>query len=85
MNGNSALMIRRIDMNGASVRSLRDVIAVLKEQQKAAIAQGAFFAGHLIGLAIMELRVTMNNISDEELSGLCDHFASDPPGSDPID
>jgi hypothetical protein len=85
MNGNSALVIRRIDMNGASVRSLRDVIAVLRDQQKAVIAQGASFAGHLIGLAIMELRMTMNNISEEELSGLCDHFASDPPGSDPVD
>jgi hypothetical protein len=38
------------------------------------VANGASFAGHLIDLAIMELRLTVNDISQEELSGLCDHL-----------
>jgi hypothetical protein len=71
-------------MNGMNARTLRDVIAVLTEQQKTVIAQGAPFAAHLIGLAIMELRLTVNEISEEELSELCDYLDVDSSGSDPV-
>jgi hypothetical protein len=72
-------------MNGMNARALRDVIAVLAEQQKIVIAQGAPFAAHLIGLAIMELRLTVNEISDEELSELCDYLEVDSSGNDRAD
>jgi hypothetical protein len=72
-------------MNGVNARTLRDVIAVLAEQQKTVIAQGAPFAAHLIGLAIMELRLTVDEISEEELSELCDYLEVDTAsGSDPV-
>jgi hypothetical protein len=71
-------------MNGMNARTLRDVIAVLTEQQKTVIAQGARFAAHLIDLAIMELRLTVNEISEEELSVLCDYLEADASGSDPV-
>jgi hypothetical protein len=71
-------------MNGMSARTLRDVIDVLTEQRKTVIAQGASFAGHLIDLAIMELRLTINDISEQELSEFCDYLEIDPLGSDPV-
>lgn len=71
-------------MNGMSARTLIDVIAVLIEQRKTVMAQGAPFAGHLIDLAIMELRLTLNDVSEEELSGFCDYVEIDPIGSDPV-
>ena len=74
MNRNGALSARRIEMNGINVRTLRDAIAALMEQRNAVVAQGASFAAHLIDLAIMELRLTVNDISQEELSGLCDRL-----------
>jgi hypothetical protein len=70
-------------MNGTSAQALRDVIALLTEQRKIVIAQGASFAGHLIDLAIMELRLTVNDITEEELSGLCDHLEVAPGRRDP--
>jgi hypothetical protein len=80
----SDLPARRIDMNRMSAEALRDVIAVLTEQRRIAIAQGASFAGHLIDLAIMELRLTVNDISEQELSVLCDRLEDDPVGSERI-
>ena len=68
-------------MNGMSAEALRDVIAVLTEQRRIVIAQGASFTGHLIDLAIMELRLTVNDISEQELSMLCDRLDDDPVGS----
>jgi hypothetical protein len=59
-------------MDEVSARSLRGVIAVLVEQRGIVIATGASFAAHLIDLAIMQLRLTINDISEEELSGLAD-------------
>jgi hypothetical protein len=42
------------------------------EQRGIVIATGASFAAHLIDLAIMQLRLTINDVSEEELSGLAD-------------
>jgi len=71
-------------MNGMSAQALRDVIAVLTEQRKIVIAQGASFAGHLIDLAIMELRLAVNDISEQELSVLCNHLEDDPLDSERV-
>jgi hypothetical protein len=80
MNRNGALSARRIDMTGINARTLRDAIAALIEQRDAVVAHGASFAGHLIDLAIMELRLSVNDISPEELSGLCDRLEIEPIG-----
>jgi hypothetical protein len=83
MNGNRALSARRIDMTGMDARTLRDAIAALTEQRDAVIALGVSFAGHLIELAIMELRLAINDISEDELSGLCDFLEAEPIPRDP--
>jgi hypothetical protein len=55
-------------MDELSTRRLRNVIPVLTEQRNIVVSRGASFAGHLIDLAIMQLRMTLNDISEEELS-----------------
>jgi hypothetical protein len=55
-------------MDELSARRLRNVIAALGEQRNIVVSRGAFFAGHLIDLAIMQLRLTLHDISEEELS-----------------
>ncbi len=55
-------------MDEVSLRCLRNVIAVLLEQRNIVVSRGASFAGHLIDMAIMQLRLTVHDISEEELS-----------------
>src|SRR5882757_4563312 len=57
-----------IAMDELSARRLRNVIPVLVEQRNVLVAGGVSFAGHLVDLAIMQLRVTLNEISEDELS-----------------
>jgi hypothetical protein len=40
-------------------------------------AAGASFAAHLLDLAIMQLRLNVNDISAEELSGLSDFVGAE--------
>jgi hypothetical protein len=61
------------------------VVPVLTEQHRIVAANGASFAGRLIELAIMQLRLTVNGISEQELSALIDHARTDPVGGEPID
>jgi len=55
-------------MDEVRARCLNNVISVLLEQRKIVVSRGASFAGHLIDLAIMQLRLTVHDISEEELS-----------------
>ncbi|MDB5636034.1 MAG: hypothetical protein JWP51_942 [Bradyrhizobium sp.] len=55
-------------MDELSTRRLRNVIPVLMEQRNIVVSRGASFAGHLIDLAIMQLRMTLHEVSEEELS-----------------
>jgi hypothetical protein len=55
-------------MDELSARRLRNVISVLMEQRNIVVSRGGYFAGHLIDLAIMQLRLTLHEISEEELS-----------------
>jgi hypothetical protein len=55
-------------MDELSARRLQNVIPVLLEQRNVVVSRGASFAGHLIDLAIMQLRLTLHEISEEELS-----------------
>ena len=55
-------------MDELSARRLHNVISVLGEQRNIVVSRGASFAGHLIDLAIVQLRLTLHEISEEELS-----------------
>jgi hypothetical protein len=55
-------------MDEVSARRLNNVISVLLEQRNIVVSTGASFAVHLIDLAIMQLRLTVHEISEEELS-----------------
>lgn len=55
-------------MDELSARRLRNVISVLSDQRDTVVAGGFAFAGHLIDLAIMQLRLTLSEISEDELS-----------------
>ena len=55
-------------MGELSARRLRNVIPVLVEQRNNLVTGGVSFAGHLVDLAIMQLRLTLHDISEDELS-----------------
>ena len=55
-------------MDEVTTRRLRNVIPVLMDQRNIVVSRGAPFAGHLIDLAIMQLRLTLHEVSEEELS-----------------
>ena len=55
-------------MDENSAGRLRNIIAVLLEQRDIADSSGASLASRLIDLAIVQLRLTLHNISEEELS-----------------
>src|SRR5437879_3004206 len=61
-----------IAMDELSARRLRNVIPVLVEQRNILIAGGVSFAGHLVDLAIIQLRLSLNEISEDELSEFSD-------------
>ena len=64
-------------MDQVQLRSLRDVIAVLIEQRSIVTAAGAGFAAHLLDLAIMQLRLNVNDITAEELTRLSDFVGAE--------
>ncbi|MBV8702006.1 MAG: hypothetical protein JO052_29770, partial [Bradyrhizobium sp.] len=47
---------------------LRSVIPVLLERRHVVVSGGVEFAGHLLDLAIMQVRLALHDISEEELS-----------------
>ena len=47
-------------MDELSARRLRNVIPVLTEQRNILVSGGVSFAAHLVDLAIMQLRLTLN-------------------------
>jgi len=55
-------------MDEFSARRLRNAIPVLLEQRHVVVSGGADFAGHLIDLAIMQVRLSLHDISEDELS-----------------
>jgi len=55
-------------MDELSARRLRNVLPVLVEQRNILMASGISFAGHLVDLAIMQLRLSLHDISEDELS-----------------
>ncbi|WJR79705.1 hypothetical protein [Bradyrhizobium sp. NP1] len=59
-------------MDEFSAHRLRNVIPVLIQQRNIMVSAGGSLAGHLVDLAIMELRMTLHDVSEEELSQLSD-------------
>ena len=72
-------------MDELSARRLRNVIPVLVEQRNLLVASGVSFAGHLVDLAIMQLRLSLHEISDDELSEFCDALSAGPVSREPTD
>ena len=64
-------------MDEVRARCLTNVISVLLEQRRIVVSRGATFAGHLIDLAIMQLRLTVHDISEEELSEFSKFLSAD--------
>jgi hypothetical protein len=64
-------------MDEVRARCLSNVISVLLEQRKIVVSRGASFAGHLIDLTIMQLRLTVHDISEEELSEFSKFLSAD--------
>jgi hypothetical protein len=64
-------------MDEVRARCLSNVISVLLEQRKIVVSRGAKFAGYLIDLAIMQLRLTVHEISEEELSEFSKFLSAD--------
>ena len=56
-------------MDELSARRLRTVIPVLAEQRDVVVGAGFSFAGHLLDLAIMQLRLSLHDISEDEQIG----------------
>lgn len=59
-------------MDEFSAHRLRNVIPVLIQQRNIMTSAGVAMAGHLVDLAIMQLRLTIHDISEEELSEFSD-------------
>ena len=53
-------------MDELSTRRIHNVIQVLTEQRNTLQAGSLAFAAHLVDLAIMQLRLSLNEISDDE-------------------
>lgn len=72
-------------MDELSERRLRNVVQVLTEQRNIVVSRGASFAGHLIDLAIMQLRLSLHEISEEELSAFSNSLSVDLVSGDHVD
>ena len=64
-------------MDELSACRLRSVIPVLVEQRDILVAGGVCFAGHLLDLAIMQLRLSLHEISEHELSQFSDALSGE--------
>jgi hypothetical protein len=72
-------------MDEFSARRLRNAIPVLLEQRHVVVSGGASFAGHLIDLAIMQVRMALHDISEDELSQFSDALSVGLLESEPSD
>ncbi len=72
-------------MDEVSARRLRNVIPVLIAAAQHRRLRRIAFAGHLIDLAIMQLRLTLHDISEEELSEFSNFLSVDPSGGERSD
>ena len=71
-------------MDEVSAYRLRNVIPVLREQRDIVVSRDCF-AGHLIDLAIVQLRLTLHDISEQEFSEFSNFLSVDPAGGERSD
>jgi hypothetical protein len=64
-------------MDEFSARRLRNCIPALLEQRHVVVSGGASFAGYLIDLAIMQVRLALHDISEEELNQFSNALSND--------
>ncbi|MBR0696909.1 hypothetical protein [Bradyrhizobium lablabi] len=64
-------------MDELSARRMRNVIPVLTEQRNILVGAGLSFAGHLLDLTIMQLRLSLHDISEDELSEFSNRVSLD--------
>ncbi|WP_051334381.1 hypothetical protein [Bradyrhizobium sp. Ai1a-2] len=69
-------------MDELRARRLRNVIPVLTEQRNILVSGGLSFAGHLVDLAIMQLQLSLHEISEDELSEFSNAVSLHLVGSD---
>jgi hypothetical protein len=69
-------------MDEFSACRLRNVIPVLREQRDIVVSRGDCFAGHLIDLAIVQLRLTLHDISEQEFSEFSNFLSVDRTGGE---
>ena len=73
-------------MDEVSARRLRNVIPVLIEQRSVVNSKGDCLAGQLIDLAILQLRLTLHDIAEEELSEFSNFLSTRlVSGGDPLE
>lgn len=72
-------------MDEFSNRRLRNVIPVLTEQRNILDGAGLAFAAHLVDLAIMQLRLSLHDISEDELSEFSSRVTPDHVRSKSLD
>ncbi len=63
---------KSVDMDEFTSRRLRSVVSILIEQRDIVLSKGDSLAARLIDLAIIQLRLTLQEISEEELSEFSD-------------
>jgi uncharacterized protein YgbK (DUF1537 family) len=62
-----------------SEQRLHAILEALEECQAGLIDCGSHEAAHLLALAILEIRMKLNKVSDSELKALCDAVLEDAP------
>ena len=72
-------------MDEFSSRRLRSVIPVLTEQRNVLDDTGLSFAAHLVDLAITQLRLSLHDISEDELSEFSSRVTLERVGSKSLD
>ena len=60
-----------------SEERLQSILAVLEECQTGLVECASAEAAHLLALAILEIRIKLNRVSDLELKALCDAIIGD--------
>lgn len=60
-----------------SEERLQSILAVLEECRTGLVECASAEAAHLLALAILEIRIKLNRVSDLELKALCDAIIGD--------
>jgi len=70
---------------GNSDQKLLSILALLEECRTALLVGGHRDTAHLVSVAILEVRMRLNRIDDDELKALCDEMLADDGSARPRD